>query len=48
MGIIAGFMVPHPPMIVPDVGRGYSNSDCYGRYIHTHGDFYFFLYGIQL
>ena len=22
MGIIAGFMVPHPPMIVPDVGRG--------------------------
>ena len=22
MGIVAGFMVPHPPMIVPDVGRG--------------------------
>ena len=22
MGIIAGFMVPHPPMIVPDVGQG--------------------------
>lgn len=22
MGIIAGFMVPHPPMIVPSVGRG--------------------------
>ncbi len=22
MGILAGFMVPHPPMIVPDVGRG--------------------------
>ena len=22
MSIIAGFMVPHPPMIVPDVGRG--------------------------
>lgn len=22
MGIIAGFMVPHPPMIVPEVGRG--------------------------
>ncbi len=22
MGIIAGFMVPHPPLIVPDVGRG--------------------------
>ena len=22
MGIIAGFMVPHPPMIVPDIGRG--------------------------
>ncbi len=22
MGIIAGFMVPHPPMIVPQVGRG--------------------------
>ena len=21
-GIVAGFMVPHPPMIVPDVGRG--------------------------
>ncbi len=22
MGIIAGFMVPHPPLIVPEVGRG--------------------------
>ena len=22
MGIIAGFMVPHPPMIVPAIGRG--------------------------
>ncbi len=22
MGIVAGFMVPHPPMIVPDVGQG--------------------------
>ena len=22
MSIIAGFMVPHPPMIVPAVGRG--------------------------
>ena len=22
MGIVAGFMVPHPPMIVPDIGRG--------------------------
>ena len=22
MGITAGFMVPHPPMIVPQVGRG--------------------------
>ena len=22
MGILAGFMVPHPPMIVPDVGQG--------------------------
>ncbi len=22
MGIVAAFMVPHPPMIVPDVGRG--------------------------
>jgi len=22
MGITAGFMVPHPPMIVPDIGRG--------------------------
>lgn len=22
MAIIAGFMVPHPPMIVPDVGNG--------------------------
>ena len=22
MAIIAGFMVPHPPMIVPDIGRG--------------------------
>jgi len=22
MAILAGFMVPHPPMIVPDVGRG--------------------------
>ena len=27
MGIIAGFMVPHPPMIVPDVGRGHSEGD---------------------
>ena len=22
MSVIAAFMVPHPPMIVPDVGRG--------------------------
>ena len=22
MGILAGFMVPHPPMIVPEIGRG--------------------------
>jgi hypothetical protein len=22
MAIIAGFMVPHPPMIVPDIGKG--------------------------
>ena len=22
MGITAGFMVPHPPMIIPDIGRG--------------------------
>ena len=22
MALLAGFMVPHPPMIVPDVGRG--------------------------
>ena len=22
MGILAGFMVPHPPMIIPQVGRG--------------------------
>lgn len=22
MGIVAGFMVPHPPVIVPDIGRG--------------------------
>ena len=22
MGILAGIMVPHPPMIVPAVGRG--------------------------
>lgn len=22
MGILAGFMVPHPPLIIPDVGRG--------------------------
>jgi uncharacterized protein, PH0010 family len=22
MGLLAGFMVPHPPLIVPDVGRG--------------------------
>ena len=22
MPIVAGFMVPHPPMIVPDIGRG--------------------------
>ena len=22
MSILAGFMVPHPPMIVPAVGRG--------------------------
>ena len=22
MSILAAFMVPHPPMIVPDIGRG--------------------------
>ena len=22
MSIVAAFMVPHPPMIVPDIGRG--------------------------
>lgn len=22
MGILAGFMVPHPPLIVPEVGAG--------------------------
>ena len=22
MGIVAAFMVPHPPMIVPEIGRG--------------------------
>ena len=22
MSILAGFMVPHPPMIIPDVGKG--------------------------
>ena len=22
MSILGGFMVPHPPMIVPDIGRG--------------------------
>ena len=22
MAIIAGIMVPHPPLIIPDVGRG--------------------------
>ena len=22
MGILAGFMAPHPPLIIPDVGRG--------------------------
>ena len=22
MSVAAGFMVPHPPMIIPDVGRG--------------------------
>ena len=22
MGILAGFMVPHPPLIIPDIGRG--------------------------
>ena len=22
MAIIAGFMVPHPPLIIPEVGRG--------------------------
>ena len=22
MGISAGFMVPHPPLIIPDVGMG--------------------------
>ena len=22
MSIVAGFMVPHPPLIVPDIGRG--------------------------
>ncbi len=22
MSVVAGFMVPHPPMIIPDIGRG--------------------------
>ena len=22
MGILAGFMLPHPPLIIPDIGRG--------------------------
>jgi aromatic ring-opening dioxygenase LigB subunit len=26
MPIVAAFMVPHPPMIVPDVGRGSENQ----------------------
>ncbi len=26
MGIIAGYMVPHPPMIVPDIGKGSEDS----------------------
>ena len=26
MSVIAGFMVPHPPMIVPDIGRGSENQ----------------------
>ena len=26
MGILAGFMVPHPPLIVPDVGGGMENK----------------------
>ena len=26
MPILAGFMVPHPPMIVPDIGRGEENK----------------------
>ena len=26
MSLIAGFMVPHPPMIVPDIGRGSENQ----------------------
>ena len=26
MSIVAAFMVPHPPMIVPEVGRGSENQ----------------------
>lgn len=28
MGILAGFMVPHPPLIIPDVGQGQEGAIC--------------------
>ena len=26
MAVIAGFMVPHPPLIVPEIGKGEENG----------------------
>ena len=26
MGILASFMVPHPPMIIPEIGKGREES----------------------
>ena len=42
MGISAGFMVPHPPLIIPDVGRGEEKKiqktiDAYQRAAETIG-----------
>lgn len=42
MGISAGFMVPHPPLIIPDVGRGEEKKiqktiDAYKRAAETIG-----------
>ena len=43
MGIMAAFMVPHPPLIVPDIGRGeehriQSTVDAYGKVARRIGE----------